>query len=344
MDDDVEKGDSKYHYVSGFGSFADFITSDEDKSTAIYSRFGRLTARDLLYYQSELAELQALQDQYDIEDAKDVEDLQKPDLGGIIRAHTRDWVTFKRSAAGQNGPNVHPVLDERWKRRMDLALEIRRTLREYQEALIRESTLASLPRPSRQTVTALSNYFHTRAVVPHETAHSSQQQQTTTTYPTLTGASSKLYATGMTEAQIRLSDLVSLSRPADSDEPLTHFLKTYCSRLFRGRKEPRPLPSRVISHLPSRQVARYSLARIQFAVSLITTFFAAALLFLPIAVLRATSSPPVTLGLIALFVALFAVSIMLMTNARRAEVFGACAAYAAVLVVFVSGNFSGGGG
>ena len=79
------------------------------------------------------------------------------------------------------------------------------------------------------------------------------------------------------------------------------------------------------------------------AVSFITTFCAATLLFLPITVLRVSSSQQVTLGLIALFVALFAITIMLMTKARRAEVFGACAAYAAVLVVFVSGDFAGGG-
>jgi hypothetical protein len=50
------------------------------------------------------------------------------------------------------------------------------------------------------------------------------------------------------------------------------------------------------------------------------------------------------LGFIALFTVLFAGAIPLVTNARRAEVFGACAAYAAVLVVFVSGDLGGGGG
>ena len=89
---------------------------------------------------------------------------------------------------------------------MDLAMEIRRTLSDYQEALIRQSTLASLPHPSRQTMTALSNYFHTRTTVAHRAAAAASQQQTTTmTYPLLTGASSKLYTPGMTEAQIRLS-------------------------------------------------------------------------------------------------------------------------------------------
>ena len=44
------------------------------------------------------------------------------------------------------------------------------------------------------------------------------------------------------------------------------------------------------------------------------------------------------LGLIAGYTVMFAACVGLLTNARRSEVFAACAAYAAVLVVFVSGN------
>jgi hypothetical protein len=72
---------------------------------------------------------------------------------------------------------------------------------------------------------------------------------------------------------------------------------------------------------------------------------ASALLFLPIYVLYSTpdSRPGMKLGWIGLFTLLFAVAIPVVTNARRAEVFAACAAYAAVLVVFVSGNIGAGG-
>ena len=44
------------------------------------------------------------------------------------------------------------------------------------------------------------------------------------------------------------------------------------------------------------------------------------------------------LGLIAGYTGLFAICVGLLTNARRAEIFSACAAYAAVLVVYVSGG------
>lgn len=46
------------------------------------------------------------------------------------------------------------------------------------------------------------------------------------------------------------------------------------------------------------------------------------------------------MALIVVFMLLFAGSVELLTSARRAEVFAATAAYAAVLVVFVSGDFT----
>ena len=55
-------------YVKGYPSLAAFIASDSDKSTAIYRRFDRLSARNLLYLQSELVELEAQQDALDEED------------------------------------------------------------------------------------------------------------------------------------------------------------------------------------------------------------------------------------------------------------------------------------
>ena len=48
--------------------------------------------------------------------------------------------------------------------------------------------------------------------------------------------------------------------------------------------------------------------------------------------------------MVALFTALFAGVVGMLTNARRAEIFGSTAAYAAVLVVFVSGGLGAGAG
>jgi hypothetical protein len=54
-------------YPKGYPRFAAFIANDEDKSTTIYRRFERLAARNILFLESELAELEYKQDRLDYE-------------------------------------------------------------------------------------------------------------------------------------------------------------------------------------------------------------------------------------------------------------------------------------
>jgi Co/Zn/Cd efflux system component len=70
----------------------------------------------------------------------------------------------------------------------------------------------------------------------------------------------------------------------------------------------------------------------------ITILFSAILLIGAIATLTAVNSSSrwVKIEMIMGFTLLFAASVGILTNARRAEIFGSTAAYAAVLVVFVS--------
>jgi hypothetical protein len=68
---------------------------------------------------------------------------------------------------------------------------------------------------------------------------------------------------------------------------------------------------------------------------------AAVLLIGAIVHLYFVTDPKVKLSLVATYTLLFASSIVLCTNARRAEIFAATATYAAVLVVFVSSDLSG---
>ena len=50
------------------------------------------------------------------------------------------------------------------------------------------------------------------------------------------------------------------------------------------------------------------------------------------------------MGLMAMFMVLFAISVAVLTNAKRAEIFASTAAYAAVLVVFASSPLASGAG
>lgn len=368
MDPSTEKEGRQHNYVSGFGSLASFMASDADHSTFVYRRFDRLATRDLSYYQSQLSQLQAKQDEFDIADREIIDreitnrettDREIVDSTGDdredhcnrIRDCAQDWDAFQRTALGlqtalptekpSDDTQIH--LDGPWKERMDLAMKIRATLKKYREALIQESTLLSMSAPSTQTMNAMSQYFH----------GSSQSSAVTrpAAFSMLSGASSSLYPVNMSESQIRSSDYISLSKPTEPDQ-LTKLLQTRLSRLFRVTRPPvlplhregRPQPT--ISHLKPSQVKYYSYERIRFAASFITTLAAAILLFVPIYSLYNTSrsQPSVTLALIAMFTVIFAGALALMTTASRSEIFGACAAYCAVLVVFVSGDFASGGG
>lgn len=87
----------------------------------------------------------------------------------------------------------------------------------------------------------------------------------------------------------------------------------------------------------------YPTHRVQLAGALISVSLSAILLIGAIVCLTAVSdqSTSVRVGMIVLFTCLFAGVVGLLTNARRAELFGSTAAYAAVLVVFVSNNLGG---
>lgn len=85
-------------------------------------------------------------------------------------------------------------------------------------------------------------------------------------------------------------------------------------------------------------IAYFSESRLRLAVAIINLILAAVLLFGAIYNLYLVTNNDKRLGLIAGYTVAFAACVGFATNAKRSEVFAACAAYAAVLVVFVSGN------
>ena len=113
----LEDGEVNIRYVKGYPSLAAFIASDRDKSTSIYRRFDRLSARNLLYLQSELVELEARQDVYDAEDR---------DLATHEKASTRNWGIFKEKA--QETGNMREY------KRMELVMDIRASIKEYSQS------------------------------------------------------------------------------------------------------------------------------------------------------------------------------------------------------------------
>ena len=103
--------------INGYPSLAAFIASDKDRSTSIFRRFDRLSARNLLYLQSELAELEAQQDALDAREAGNI-NAATEDIGSV-----RDWHTLV--ARSKDAANV------REKEQLRLVLEVRKKLQEY---------------------------------------------------------------------------------------------------------------------------------------------------------------------------------------------------------------------
>ena len=89
---------------------------------------------------------------------------------------------------------------------------------------------------------------------------------------------------------------------------------------------------------PDELFTYYLEKRVERMVAIINVIVAAILLIGAIMCLYCVTLPTARLCIMAVFTISFAVSIALFTNAKRAEVFAATAAYAAVLVVFVSGG------
>ncbi|KAF2812331.1 uncharacterized protein BDZ99DRAFT_357544, partial [Mytilinidion resinicola] len=173
------------YFLNGYPSLAQFVASDRDKSTAVFRRFDRLSARNLLYLQSELAELETKQDAFDRADGLD--DLH-------TKQCARNWEHLRERA--RTGAKETE--------RVQLALEIRAKLKEYREALLFENTLLSLDPPSQRVLQALRKKFHN--VTPGDPEG----------WPTLGGASSSIYEDG--------TDLIALRRPPHQDR-MTAFVR-----------------------------------------------------------------------------------------------------------------------
>jgi len=167
--------------------------------------------------------------------------------------------------------------------------------------------MLALQRPSKQAHTAFSDYFYREKP-----------------YKRLTGVSRDVYRDR--------HDLVSLVSNKDDDR-LTTFLREHLPFLFQRRQD----PVAKHSHPSVRSLSEY---RLGVAVSLINIVVAAVMLFGAIYNLFYVHDLKKRLGIVAGYTIAFAACVALLSNARRSEIFSACAAYAAVLVVFVSGNLS----
>lgn len=277
--------------ASGFPGLAQNIASTPDYETFIFRKFDRLSARNLLHLESRLAYLEWKLDRAD-EQAMQSQDNE------TLRS-MRAWEAFEENAKDQSRAE---------NARMAIAEEIKKTLGEYHDALLRQHQIASLKAPRKRTV---------------EVLRSQSYEQVNDTFGNRTIG--RPFLAGLSANRIDVihqGDLIALRRLSEKD-PLSRFLQDHWR--FKTTKL-----ANNTEHIKEKHVA--------WAAAAVSTFVAAVLLLGAIFSLRLLGREDAQLGLIAMFTILFAASISGLTNARRAEIFASTAAYAAVLVVFVSSS------
>ncbi|KAH7400465.1 hypothetical protein BKA64DRAFT_642608 [Cadophora sp. MPI-SDFR-AT-0126] len=313
-------------FLPGYPRYSAFIASDEDKSTTIFRRFQRLSTRNLLYLESELSELEAAQDKLDAE-AKQDDDLelsaQSWELLCMQAGGDFDLRYHEDTKEGIEESERNSRLQEAAQKRIEVALRIRRVLTEYQTALKLENDILALRPPERRPLKGVRRIFYTSHNTPGPKKKSKGRDK-----PQLSGSGAGMIA-GKISAHLdpkNEQDLCVLAPNVQKDR-LTRLFEGRLSYFFRERTADGL--SDFVSH-----------SKVALTVTILSGLMATVFLIGAIVGLYWVDNPRTKLGLLSGLTVAFAGTLALFTNARRQDVFAATAAYAAVLVVFISGNLT----
>ncbi|PQE24158.1 chorismate mutase protein [Rutstroemia sp. NJR-2017a BVV2] len=290
---DVEAKNLKPEYLPGFAEFSHFIASDD--VFTIYRRFETLSARNILYLQSELQSLECQLQKLDEEDAA----LINSGATGAEKDHVEEAARVWESFSAQVDAGV-----ERQVAKMKVLRRVREVMKEYEETLLRRSHILSLPQPSSQSLTAFWNFFRTKKP--------------------FFGPSCALFSSSAPS-----SSVLTVNPNPDPDR-LTTLIEHYFGYYLSIPNPDRPPSWEKLYYFPAKRIANIvaflsiSIAAILLMGAILTLYF------IP------SSQMGRRVAAIGAFTTAFAVAVGLLTNAKRGEIFGITAAYAAVLVVFLS--------
>jgi hypothetical protein len=187
--------------LHGYPTFAAFVTRDQD--AAIYRKFESLSARNLLYLQSEIHELQGQLEELDDADAKS----SSFEVEGVARAwhhYSAEMNTHARKHR-ELQEKIRVKIKEYRKSRLKAQGERMRLTSYADEALILENQVLALQRPSSRTLRVFKQWF-----------------KASTRRPVLLGRDETLFDDEQ--------DIVALA-PVETDR-LNVFLQAYFGRFF----------------------------------------------------------------------------------------------------------------
>jgi len=306
----------------GYQQLATYVSSDA--SLSIFRRFATLNARNILYMQSELAALEERLLQLDAWADQSFQSGRNSGSGSgftNIWALPRSWRTMQSLGskkqvvdleAGRGSINSGGLSDpeDRASEMWSLQLRVPELLDAYNRALKHQAFLHGLQKPNARSHEALQHLLfdekgNPALVLPFDAEYAS-----------------------------KLEDLVTLA-PDKGQEILSRFLEDHFHFLFQTKAD----KARSSEDSP---LAFFSEDRIHRLVRGMAVTLSSILPILSVVVLYFINSNNIRLGLIVLFTVICSASLAFLSKASNSEIIVATATYAAVQVVFVSGNLSSG--
>ncbi|KAF1924769.1 uncharacterized protein M421DRAFT_103513 [Didymella exigua CBS 183.55] len=298
---DVELGKERDEYPA----LARWIAQDPDDDPLVFRKFARLSARGLLHLQARLVDIEAQPDALD-EEARNAQSMD-------VQEALQRWETLSEDA------RIDKTVEKELLRTIGESYGF---LKEYPKssALLDSFTIdtgADLPETNfclcDRRLRSLISWNRVLEVYKDFLKGAALGATAEKPLDLISGRASEFLDSKL--------DLVTLQKPVETDH-LSRLLRE--NWIFKKRNVSNSLD----------QTALYRNSHIARTVATLDLILAAVLLIGAIVTLYIVSSPGAKLGLVSMFTLLFAASIALCTNAKRAEVFAATAAYAAVLVVF----------
>ncbi|KAL8299377.1 hypothetical protein RB597_009489 [Gaeumannomyces tritici] len=306
---------------AGFPEVSRWIADDGDGEAFVFRKFDRLAARNLLYLQ---ARMLALEEKIDRADGA-------TSAGGGQVAMLRIMRNWETVVDKSQDPNVSQDLREKCLEQIRLHEELSRLMKEYRKSSCRsgnpKSSVRSPPEFYADDIRDLSlrgasgDSDEALGLQSRISSLSRPNRRVLGTYRAWLESANTLKGLSAQFLDDKL-DLVALKQPEDRD---------HLSEMLRH-----VWPAKSITSASGVRIAHFHEKSISTWANAISTLVALALLVGSIVCLHFLGDLRAKFAMIAAFAAFFALSLGVITSARRPEVFAATAAYAAVLVVFVS--------
>ncbi|KAH6714738.1 hypothetical protein BKA61DRAFT_605764 [Leptodontidium sp. MPI-SDFR-AT-0119] len=305
-------------FPEGYPRFAAFIAHDVDKSTMICRRFERLAARNLLYLESELFELEAKQDKLDEDDRNDPQrrrDLRKWEPARIRREASQIATVGQASAASSTeteaslAESPDGAVATAWQERLEVAFTIRKAIKEYYKALKLYREILSLDNPNPQALRSAKLILNNQLFNDK-------------------GPSSILEGRMASRLDSKYKNDLCLVGPTIQQDDLTTLVEQQLGVLFRDSK------------YPHRNIAlmRFPRRYIQTVVAAIGLILFVSMFIGSLFLLYFLRTRIIKLAMISCMTFFLTMSMAVFTRSSRVEIFAAVIGYLLITTVFVGSS------